>query len=102
MIDPRGKLGDNETIYGDIFYDYAKIYQSLIGYDFILLEKDFNERYMREMVKYFEEHVKDKYGVKRLAAVKLITASMLFSLIPLHDNDKCEKYYNLISERELL
>jgi len=102
LIDPRGKLGDNETIYGDIFYDYAKIYQSLIGYDFILLEKDFNERYMREMVKYFEEHVKDKYGVKRLAAVKLITASMLFSLIPLHDNDKCEKYYNLISERELL
>lgn len=102
LVDPRGKLGESETIYGDIFYDYAKIYQSLVGYDFILLEKDFNERYMQEMVQYFEDFVKSKYGVKRLAAIKLITASMLFSLIPLHDNDKCEKYYNLIAERDLL
>ncbi|MAG28463.1 hypothetical protein CMI47_23290 [Candidatus Pacearchaeota archaeon] len=102
LIDPRGKLGDNETIYGDIFYDYAKIYQSLLGYDFILLEKEFNERYMQEMIQYLEEHIKDKYGIKRLTAVKLITASMLFSLIPLHDNNKCEKYYGLINERRLV
>jgi hypothetical protein len=32
----RGKIGDTLTIYGDAFYDWAKLYQSLIGYDKIL------------------------------------------------------------------
>ena len=36
FIDMRGKQGELITIYGDIYYDYAKIYQSLIGYDEIL------------------------------------------------------------------
>jgi capsule biosynthesis phosphatase len=39
LIDMRGKIGDTLTLYGDIFYDYAKIYQSLLGYDEVLLEK---------------------------------------------------------------
>ena len=37
FIDMRGKTVDN-TIYGDRNYDYAKILQSLMGYDFILNE----------------------------------------------------------------
>ena len=32
LIDMRGKIGEVYTIYGDIFYDYGKIYQSLIGH----------------------------------------------------------------------
>ena len=35
----RGKVGDKLTIYGDWLYDWAKIYQSIIGYDEILLSK---------------------------------------------------------------
>ena len=39
FIDMRGKVGDKLTIYGDWLYDWAKIYQSIIGYDEILLSK---------------------------------------------------------------
>ena len=39
FIDMRGNLGEKKTILGDSFYDWAKLYQSLIGYDEILLEK---------------------------------------------------------------
>ena len=35
----RGKVGDKLTICGDWLYDWAKIYQSIIGYDEILLSK---------------------------------------------------------------
>ena len=38
-IDMRGKQNDVLTIHGDKMYDYAKIYQSIIGYDEILENK---------------------------------------------------------------
>jgi hypothetical protein len=98
LIDPRGKMGTQNSIYGDIFYDYAKIYQSLIGYDFILLEKNFNERYMSELVVYFEEYIKETFGSDQMENIRTITASLLFTLIPLHNNEKCESYYSLIGE----
>ena len=98
LIDPRGQLGTQNSIYGDIFYDYAKIYQSLIGYDFILLEKDFNDRYMADLISHFEQHIRDSFGEEYVTHVRDITASLLFTLIPLHNNSKCELYYNLIQE----
>lgn len=36
FIDMCGKIGDTLNIYGVVFYDWAKLYQSLIGYDKIL------------------------------------------------------------------
>ena len=39
FLDPRGSLGKNFTIFGDINYDFAKVYQSLTGYENIILEK---------------------------------------------------------------
>ena len=53
MLDMRGKLGDDVTIYGDIFYDYAKLYQSLYGYDEILEEKHVDQVYKTKMLKLF-------------------------------------------------
>jgi hypothetical protein len=36
--------------------------------------------------------------MEELTNIKLITASLLFSLIPLHDNDKCSHYFELSKE----
>lgn len=39
LIDMRGSLGDRVTTQGDRNYDLSKVYQSLCGYDFMLLDK---------------------------------------------------------------
>jgi len=96
FIDMRGVLGDKATIFGDKWYDFGKIYQSLVGYDEILLDKILSIDYKSDMIKTFENYVLGKFGEDVLYKIKMITNSLLFTLIPLHDNDKCIKYYQLI------
>ena len=84
FIDMRGKQGDNCTIYGDILYDYAKIYQSLIGYDYILNGVEINYLYTDKLKQHFESF----FTLEELNNIKTITASLLFTLLPLHDEDK--------------
>ena len=96
FIDMRGKLGHEIAIYGDKFYDYAKMYQSLIGYDFIPNDATPVFFYIKQNVAHFEEEFRKRFGEERFTYLKYITASLLFSLIPLHDNKKCVDYYNLI------
>ena len=97
FIDMRGKLGDIETIYGDYLYDWAKLYQSLIGYDLILQDKEVSTKYKKKLLEYFESYFIESYSIQELLIMKTITKSLLFSLIPLHDNEKCDKYYELIN-----
>lgn len=98
FIDMRGKLGDSFSIHGDIFYDYAKIYQSIVGYDFILMDKLIDNDYILKNKKVFENFVVHKFGKKTYEDIKVITKSLLLSLIPIHDNNKCENYYKLINK----
>jgi capsule biosynthesis phosphatase len=98
FIDMRGKLGDNLTIYGDIFYDWAKVYQSIIGYDHILMGKNINDSFINKNIEIFEKYIINKYGRDTLNNIKNITKSLIISLIPIHDNDKCFDYYNLIKK----
>jgi thiamine kinase-like enzyme len=103
MIDMRGKLGNNNnTIYGDVLYDWAKIYQSLIGYDEFLEDSYLPYEYKNKFIYEFERIFIEKFGEKSLFYMKVITASLLFSLIPLHNNEKCTSYYNLIFEIDII
>jgi capsule biosynthesis phosphatase len=96
FIDMRGKIGNTLTIYGDALYDWAKLYQSLIGYDKILQDKVINTEYEQKMIKVFEDYFLKLYSPEHFQDLKLITKSLLFTLIPLHNNEKCQKYYELI------
>jgi aminoglycoside phosphotransferase len=96
FIDMRGKLGNNFTIYGDFLYDWAKLYQSLIGYDKILLNKNISNNYELNMIKCFEKYFIEIYSENYLNILKTIVKSLLFTLIPLHDNKLCFEYYELI------
>jgi capsule biosynthesis phosphatase len=98
FIDMRGEIGSVSSIYGDKLYDWAKLYQSLIGYDKILLNKNISESYENEMIECFEDYFIYLNPESKITDLKEITQSLLFSLIPLHDNDKCYGYYNLISK----
>lgn len=94
FIDMRGKVGDVLSIEGDVYYDYAKIYQSIIGYDHILNDIEMDNVYMNQFLTEFESN----FTSDQLLYIKLITASLLFSLIPLHLNtpEKFDKYFTLI------
>jgi capsule biosynthesis phosphatase len=96
LIDMRGKIENTSTIIGDIFYDYSKIYQSLIGYDEILLDKNMMNEYKNTMIEIFFKYICENYGKEYINHIKMITNSLLFSLIPLHNNEKCYKYFDLI------
>lgn len=97
LIDMRGILGEILTLEGDIFYDYAKIYQSLLGYDEILLGKMVSGRYKSSLIKVFNEFIIELYGIEKLKKIAILSDSLIFTLIPLHDNEKCKDYLKLIS-----
>lgn len=88
FIDMRGVVGNQQTIRGDTFYDYAKLYQSLCGYDFILKNRDMsissNQLILRT---HFETEFERIFGLEMFVWLKVLTASLLFSLVPLHHSD---------------
>jgi capsule biosynthesis phosphatase len=96
FIDMRGKVGDKLTIQGDWLYDWAKIYQSLIGYDEILLSKHIDDEYKERTIDIFKDYFINMFSDGDFNNLKVITKSLIFALIPLHDNANCTKYYNLL------
>ena len=96
FVDVRGIVGDKKTCHGFHLYDYAKIYQSLIGYDEILMDKKVKKSYKDMMINYFKEQVADNFD-----KINIITKSLILSLVPLHnDVDKIKKYIKLINYGE--
>ena len=95
FIDMKGKIGDELTIIGDTYYDLAKVYQSILGYDFILNDIELDNVYINEFKKAFE----GLFEEKGLRIIKMITASLFFTLMPLHTEyqDKFAKYFKIIN-----
>lgn len=89
FIDMRGKQGDTLTICGDINYDYAKVLQSLTGYDHVL-----NGIKIPDMT-LLRDLLFKNIGEEKRSDIRLIARSLYFSLIPLHNNDKCQQYFEL-------
>jgi hypothetical protein len=59
LIDMRGEVDGILTLGGDPLYDYAKIYQSLRGFDTLLYGDVYNSEYANEMIDIFRERVQD-------------------------------------------
>ena len=95
FIDMKGKIDGELTIIGDAYYDLAKVYQSILGYDFILNDIELDNVYINEFRKAFE----GLFEPKGLRIIKIITASLFFTLMPLHteDQDKFAKYFKMIN-----
>jgi capsule biosynthesis phosphatase len=96
LIDMRGMLGDRLTMLGDVFYDYGKIYQSLLGYDEILLDRNVATTNKETLINLFQKYILEKFGKDAMYKIEMIAYSLLFTLLPLHNNDKCKKYMELI------
>ena len=94
FIDPRGGQLGKFSIYGDIFYDYAKIYQSLIGYEHIINGKSYNQKIFTILIKHFESYFIDKWGMAKFKYLYLLTSSLYLSLIPFHDQKFARLFYS--------
>lgn len=92
LIDMRGKNASEYTVYGDPIYDVAKVYQSLVGYDFIL--NNVPAQINHNLIDIFDLWIKDNYNFS-MQDVRKYTASLYFSLIPLHNDEKCQQYYQM-------
>jgi len=100
FIDMRGCVGDQLTIFGDMFYDYGKLYQSIIGYDYILNDQKIDYQFVNEAKKIFEKQINNE---KYIQHIKMVTASLIFSMLPLHDDKlKITKYIQLIKQHCIL
>lgn len=99
FIDMRGKLGKELTIYGDPNYDFAKVYQSLTGYDFILHQhRPTSSSHQSEMIALFEKSM----GLAKMKWIYLLTASLYFTLIPLHRTESISQIYEYFKMTERL
>ena len=97
FIDVRGEWDDQLTPFGDIYYDYAKILQSLYGYDYILHNEPIPDKYLQTLREYFFSKIEKIINHSELTLrVKLLVVS----LIPFHtdDMDRCKNFVKLLKK----
>jgi capsule biosynthesis phosphatase len=78
VIDMRGIQGDTLTLTGDRNYDFAKVYQSLIGYDFVIRGLEPDESKLQSLRKI----VVKASGIEE-SFLSMLAASLLFTCIPM-------------------
>lgn len=83
LIDMCGTVANMYTCLGERLYDYAKVLQSLLGYDEILQGVSICHRYKARLLRVFWEHVK-KQGICE-DHVRGMTHYLLLCLLPLHN-----------------
>ena len=88
-LDMRGALGNTPCMGGDCAYDFAKLYQSLIGFDHLLLsspstaENEEDER----LIDMLEEHVFDAtHGAVDIYQVHMIACALVFGCVMFHED----------------
>jgi hypothetical protein len=93
FIDPRGHNGVIQTHFGPRSYDWAKMYQSLCGYDFILGGFDIPHNYLEDLRTHFLEKI-PHYNLKNKTKI------LLLSMLPLHMDrmDRIIKWTDLIKK----
>lgn len=84
LIDMKGQVDGILSTQGDIYYDYGKLYQSIIGYDLILNDCQINHTYVEKTKKYFLEKCSEA-GLD-LHYLKYVTKSLIFGTF--HSIDK--------------
>ena len=95
FLDPRGGLGENFAMCGDINYDFAKIYQSLYGYENIILDKKIDHDYLKVLRSHFENLIISEKKIKDIYVLKYLTSSLYFSLINFHNKKYTNKFLDI-------
>ncbi len=90
LIDMRGIQGETLTLTGDRNYDFAKAYQSLVGYDFIIRKLVPDD----SKLKNFRNMIVEASGLSE-KHLSMLAASLLFTCIPLQPDTVKKDILNL-------
>ncbi len=96
FIDMKGLINNNKSISGDKVYDYAKILQSLIGFDAILYDKEINNEYNKIFIDYFKNWLKINDPNILFEDVQNICALLIFGSFHAYTNMEIEKKNKII------
>jgi len=75
-FDMRGLIGDFLTLGGDPLYDYAKLYQSLVGYDCCLWNCRYDSDYKDMLLNHFRMKVGNKFQDIKMISTVLMMGSL--------------------------
>lgn len=79
LIDMRGQIDGILTMNGDKYYDYGKMYQSILGYDLVLNGVDTNMEYLERMKQIFLKKCQD-IGLN-IQYLRAVTRGLIFGTI---------------------
>lgn len=88
FIDMRGQQLDKRTLSGDALYDFGKVLQSVLGYDFLVSCRGVGvveRKRMVQFVQVLKEYLRRVVGAGRFGDVVLIAASLVCSCLVLHE-----------------
>ena len=88
FIDMKGLVSASETLSGDIVYDYAKILQSLIGFDSILYDKEIDETYNKIFIEYFKKWISENDPGVSFKDVELICKVLIFGVFHAYKDEQ--------------
>ena len=97
LLDMRGMIDDILTLNGDIYYDYGKLYQSILGYDLVLNGDASRDAYFQEMKTYFLQKCSAK-GLN-IDFLTYVTKGLVFGTMPFishYDNDVKKNVWDFI------
>lgn len=100
FIDMRGAQGGSLTVAGDAIYDLAKVFQSLIGYDFILsdIPMDMNTVDMlSSLLSAYWKQVERLYPEVSVKDIVTVCCALYTSLIPLHDDEDHRQQFAIMA-----
>jgi hypothetical protein len=96
LIDMKGQVDGILSLNGDIYYDYGKLLQSVLGYDLIINDCVIDDNYINFIQEYFFQKCKDiQLDIEFL---KVVTLSFLFSNIYFIDTSKKLKVWAFIKK----
>lgn len=83
FVDMRGLQGDVLCVWGDATYDYAKVAQSLLGYDYLLVGGTVDRERMEGLVRVLKGFLE---GVEWMD-VLLVAWGLVVSCIGMHEDE---------------
>lgn len=104
FIDMRGDFGDDSSLLGDPMYDFAKVNQSIVGYDFVLKGIFPNQHIIDAAKRAFDEYIRIEFGEDMVLKINMITLYLIYTMLPLHDErgpEVINAYVHLLNSQHL-